>query len=335
MAKKKDRYDQYSNMEQEQLFEDNSKPKPQSDDEVAKDVDEETQTSAPASYIKVQFDSLGKLSAPPILHFRNYTMEEAIEMADMTRENETEVIVRILNNLVYEDFDCGLLHPKEAEYALLSIYAKWWNNVIDGMPYFKDVTITDPEQLRNKSNVGRAVLPIENIETAPIKSDFEEPIEIDLGEQGKYGFILPRMNMYIRARNFVRRKYRNLDRFYSDFRMKLHKEEKNPGAADIDPEMEDEYREHERQKQKDELRVQQALHIQYVNGEELEDNIETRLKALKEDVPATAWKAFRAVEKENMFGVKPDVSFFEEQSGEFLTRRFRFRLLDYLPSMDT
>ena len=333
-------YDDLANMNPEDLFEDNSRKKEENESKVEtaphpEESKSPSESLAPANYLRIELDSVGKLDAPPELHFRNYTMEEVWELAEMTRENEQEVIVRVLNNLCFESFDCAFLHPKEVEYILLNITAKWWGSTINSMGYFRNPNLRNLEDLQDPSNISRIDLPIENIKTDIIPEGFQEPVEIDLGEEGIYHFRLPRMADYIRAARYTRNKYRAQDRRFSDFRMRLRKEEKNPGTQDIDLDLEREYEEHQKNKRRDEILSRQAQQITAVGGHETPEDIDQKLEVLKTQVPATAWIAFRRVEKANMFGVNPNVTFFDEQSGEPISRRFQFRFLDFIPSLVT
>lgn len=333
MANQDRDYEALQNLDQNSIFEDNTVPKAEKDAEAAKEVDEDSSSAAPSTYVRIDLDSVGKLSAPATLHFRNYSMEEVIELASITAENQNEVIVRVLNNLVWEDFDCSSLHYKEVEQILLSIHARWWSNTIESMPYYKNTSLPADER-RDRSNIGYAVLPIQNIKTKPIDEGFSEPIEVKDSDGKKYGFTLPRMSTYITTKKFLKRKYKAQDRYFSDFKAVLRKEQRNPGSQDIDPDMEEEYEEYEANKRKDYLRVQQALQIYSVHGKLMGDSLEQKIYALQNSIPADAWRAYRSVEKHSTFGVQPDVTFYDEQSEDHLTRRFSFRLLDFIPTLE-
>ena len=92
----------------------------------------------PYGYIEIEYDTLGKLGNPKSLHFRNYSMEEALEMATSNNEDLLFTIVKCLNNMVYEDFDCANFHEKELELTLLNLYFKFWGREIKSIPYKVD-----------------------------------------------------------------------------------------------------------------------------------------------------------------------------------------------------
>lgn len=60
----------------------------------------------PSNYIEIKLDSLGKLSAPTTLHFRNYNMHEVLKLTTSRDIDKYSNIVECLNEMCFEDFDC-------------------------------------------------------------------------------------------------------------------------------------------------------------------------------------------------------------------------------------
>ena len=88
-----------------------------------------------SQYIKIKLDSLGRLDAPPILHVKNYTMEDALELSLASEEDSLEATVLVLNRMIKEDFDVSLLQENELKQILLTVYANFWSNELKDFPY--------------------------------------------------------------------------------------------------------------------------------------------------------------------------------------------------------
>jgi hypothetical protein len=281
----------------------------------------------PGNYIKVKLSSLGKLSAPPILHVRNYTFEEALELSDMTNENEKEVIINVLDKLIWEDFDASLLHEQEALEILLNIFGAWWGTKLEGFRYFVDEDL--PEDKREKpENRSIAEIPLANIKTTELKKEVKEPVLIENKEGFSIKLMLPRMQTGIIARKFVDQKFiAEENRF-----LKIKKAISNNEDYDIDEYKE--YLSYLKERGKEYLRVYQAQLIHSVNGQEIEDLSEAI--DLLPEIDLSFWKKYnKIVEDHYQFGIDPLVKFNCTINNKPIERRFQFRAMVFLPSMES
>lgn len=290
----------------------------------------ETQEKAPANYYKIKLDSLGKLDAPEVVHVRGYTMEEILELGELNEDNEFEVVARMLNNMLYEDFDAFDFHIDEVKEILLNIYAKDWSKEIEGFRYYVDDTLPEP-QLNRKENISVATIPISNIGTKTIHEEFKEPITIPFNEKN-YKFKLPRIRTTVNAKDYTEKKFFAEERQLSDLRMKIFQNQAQGLAEDEGLSSEDvkAYRDFLSRRAKTRAK---AFEAQLVIG--IDDHtFETLEEAMEELVPLTVWETYSYVRKNYAnFGIQNEVKFSCSVNHNPITRRFQFRPTTFIPTI--
>lgn len=283
--------------------------------------------SMPLGYIEVKLDSLGKLDAPSVLHFRNYLMEEILELSTAIGNDEIYLatLIRCLNRMVYEKFDCSLLHEKELEEIQITLFAHFWGSKMEGKAYYKDPFITDPEKRDSEENIGYASLPISALKTIPLNKDFKEPIRITIADKA-VRFRLPRVKDVLDAKEYINKKYFDQERKLSDVKAALDKK------ADVSYEAAKEYEEYIKAKNLDFIKAYQAS-ILMSNGEQELNSLEDKMAAYG-GIDLPYWKEYQKVVDEKLqFGIDPVVEF-QAEGGEKLVRRFSFQSLDFLPTLE-
>lgn len=282
----------------------------------------------PFGYIEIKLDSNGKLDAPQVLHFRNFLMEEMIELSAVisNEDNFLSTLIKCFNKMVYEDFDCALLHEKELEEIELSIFANFWGSKLEEKPYYIDDTIEDYELKNDPKNIGYAILPIKNLKTKLINKEFKEPVKIEI--DGKViRFKLPRIKDILDARNYIDKIYFEKDREISDIKNNASK--KNFKISFEDQKKLDNY---EQVRSLEFLKAFQSCIISS-NGDRQLNTIEEKLEVYK-TMDTDFWKEYQKITETIEFGVDPEVTFFSIDAKKELTRRFSFRLLDFLPTLE-
>jgi len=295
---------------------------------VAKDLEQSlsNKNQIPFGYLPVKLDSLGKLSAPKILHFRNYSMEEVLELSAIKEENYIEALVKCLNNMIYEkDFDCADLHEKELEIVMMSIYNCFWSKQLQGHTYYLDDTLEDLELKNNEKNVGIAILNISDIKTSTIIKEFKEPIKIEI--DGKVvKFLLPRIKDIIIAKEFVNKKYFEIERELSDVKSAIEKK-----SSSVSFENAQKFDKMQTNKSLDLLKVCQASIIYGIDNV-IFNTLEEKIKVFP-DISLNYWQEYQKVVDEKLnFGINPEVTFFSTELGKQITRRFSFQSMDFIPS---
>lgn len=288
----------------------------------------------PADYVAVKLDSLGKLSAPGTLHFRNYSMEEAVELATTDEESFIETMIGCLNQMVWEDFDCGQLHESELEEVLLTIYAAFWGKELEGFQYYVDDSL-EGERLTDRENISVAAIPIRNIETKPIIDEFKEPISLTIkGKQVR--FSLPRIQGAVVAKRYADALFAAEERELSDVKVKYEFNQRvgeNGNQYDIDPALIAQYEDLLKRKQRAFLKAHQAQLLVGIDDERFE-SFEQQIAAMPR-VGYDFWQKYNSVVSKKLnFGVDSEVEFTCSKTGKPITRRFQFRFVDFIPPVD-
>lgn len=290
--------------------------------ELAKKVEQEK--TVPSGYIEVKLSSLGKLGLPPVVHVRDYTYEEALQMVEMQEEKITEGMIGILNNVVFEDIDMGKAHIEDATEILLSIYGTWYAPTLEVFKYYVNEDL-EGEEKEAKENISVATIPINNIKTIPLDKKISTPITLK-----KEGFevqlIPPRIENDMIAWRFAVQKYLGRENEIADIIKKVKKEIASSEELEI-------YEEFTHARGKDFMRALQSLLIYSFNGRVLEGFAE-KLEVLQE-IPLSVWKTYNKIMKEHFnFGVQKEVSFCCSVTQKEITRSFRFRPHHFLPVLD-
>lgn len=296
----------------------------------------EKERSVPTGYIPVAFSSGNKLG-PEILHFRNYSMEELFELASVKQELQFKTLVyKALNNMVYEDFDCGKLHYENIKEIVVAIYKNFWGNILYNRPYFVDLS-----DLEKKDNVAYTDINLSFLKTIDINEKFKNKISLtDKVSNKKIVFQLPKIEHMFLAEEAVKNKYAEKEREYFDIKnlmdlkdkLLMEKEIESVKSIEIDPIRKEEYDDIIKEKSKDYYKIIQAQLIYSIEDKVL-NSIEEKMNAYKSDIDANAWIEYKnIVEEYGKFGINPEYEF--TLDGKKLSRRFSFRPLIFIPTMD-
>lgn len=314
------------------------------DDKVDPEVFEkavEAPVDIPSNYIKIKLSSCGKLSAPPILHFRNYTMSETIELASLDMDNYDRSMIAVLNSMVFEDFDCGNLHKAEVVEILLNIHAAFWGDVLENprLRYYVDESLEDPEK-NHKSNISVATIPIKNIKTKEIMERFKEPFYLESPDKKiKVGFKFPRLKNSIIANRYIDTMFAAEEKKFGEIKYALEWNRKNPERPRfVDWSQLKPFEEYRKKRAKHLLKVYQTQLVHSINGKVYDctkaEDIKLLLDALN-TIAAPIWEnCTKKLKNELHFGVNPEVEFECSITHKKITRRFEFRELDFIPSVD-
>lgn len=326
----------------EEINQDNIFVIPKKEKAVAKLAVEKViaEKSIPIGYVPVNFICKDKLG-PSVLHFRNYTMEELLELSSSNENNQFYILVnKVLNNLVYENFDCCDLHIEQIKQILLTIYANFWGPKLINKPYYKDLE----GDFQSKENVGYTDIEIKKLKDIRISDEFKEPFTItDNKTSMKVEFILPRVSHMFLADTFVKEFYLEKDKKYEKlesilkFKNQLEngteKQKQQAESITYDKLLKEEYDEYLIEKNKTYLKVLQCQLIKSVNNKELK-TIEEKLEAYKKEIDITTWTRYKkTIDKYATFGIDDNYTFIDE-NGKEITRGFSFRCLDFIPSME-
>ena len=307
-----------------------------SEKKVIETIEKDNSNSIPIGYIPVYFSSKDKFG-PPVLHFRNYTMEELLHISSMTNETVLDDLIhKVLNVMVYEDFDCSTLPAANITQILLSIYANFWGDTLYNMEFYIDEN--DPEKGTDKVDIK-----LNKLKGIEIDDKFKAPFTIsDPITNYKVKLNITRINHIFFANKFIKELYKEKEESFEEIKNKLNLIETLKNSKDelqqkqaqnivISEKDKEEYEDFQTEKSKMYVRVLQSQLIHSINGVELK-TIEEKLEAFRTKIDATVWKEYSNIVKQYPFGIDPNYSF--KYNNKTITRRFSFRLLDFIPTMD-
>lgn len=300
---------------------------------------EDVQTdNIPEGYIEVKLESIGKLYAPQILHFKDYSMENLTKLATQKNEKYLDALIEVLNELVYEDFDCNYLHEEDAKKILLLIHGAFWGGTLQGIPYYLDENKTIPDEDEKYEDLfGEASIPISSIKTEPLAKEVKMPINIKIGNKN-VKFIFPYIGMGPIASGALYHKYAHEERKFSDFvplyneyeKLMEKKEFKKVKNLSICQDDIAKYEEFLTEKETDMLHLIKAQLIYGIDNKVF-TTLEEKIKASK-SLDARFWVTYNNIIKKYKFGINPEVEFISELTSKKITRRFEFRPMELLPN---
>lgn len=295
----------------------------------------------PMGYISVKLDSLGKLSAPFELHFRDYSIEEVLELASTNDDlDNLEAVVKVLNNMVFEDFDCGELVFEELMEILYTLQGTFYSGEIE-----RRVILDEKGDRKDPDNYVWAFISIGAIETKELDAKFKEPFTLsDSKTEQNIVFRLPRIKDKLIAEDYLKGRYSREIRQYSEIYHEISKIEatkddklRQEKMLELEEEKGDEVialKTYLLEKMKLLAVLTQGLSIISVNGKALDyGNCEELLEIIP-SISRRVWERYNKVVEEYSFGLVPDVTFFLPELQENITRRVLFRPVDFLPDYE-
>jgi hypothetical protein len=303
---------------------------------------ESLKDSAPIGYIPVNFVS-GDALGPAVLHFRNYTMEELLELSMTTDDKQYEtLIVKCLSNMNYEKYDCTNLHLENILQVLLTIYLNFWNRFLYNQPYYIDLN----GDLSSKENIARVDIDLSKIGFIPLDPSFKEPFTVTSKATGtRVGFRLARAKDILATNKYMKERYTEEDDKFKDLEQQLtliqtlsqgdslQVAEAERLNNSINKDDLADYLEYQKVKGKIEIMVLESQVIEFINDRKnltLDEKIDA---VLRNEVELVHWSGYKkAIRKYNEFGIDKNYTF--RVGEEKLTRRFLFRYTKFIPSVD-
>lgn len=306
-------------------------------------IKKEKSKGIPKSYLPIKLSSNGKLGYPSKIHVRNYSGQDALDLAMSTEDTILESLLTVLDNMIYEDIEARLLHEQDIEEIMLNIYFNFWQDYLE-YPYTptEEELKTVSKKRQDALNTGGEKLVV-SIRTSQIKTkllpSLETPIVITDESDGRtYGFTLPRIGQTLIAKDLTEDKFIEEEDDYSELEQQLkHNEFLMEQGKSLDykisPSKMRKFQKYQIERLKFFARQQQIQLISEVDGVEV-----TAEEAIEEysTIPLTVWKDYNNYLKENVkFGIDHEIKVTSPLTTKPITRRFQFRFMDFLPTMDT
>ncbi|MDA3855499.1 MAG: hypothetical protein PF569_04530 [Candidatus Woesearchaeota archaeon] len=307
---------------------------------VEKKVEEKPKV--PMGYITVKLDSLGKLSAPFELHFRDYSIEEVLELSSTNDDMDNlEAMVKVLNNMILEDFDCGNLVFEELMEILYTLQGAFYSGEIE-----RRIIIDEKGDRSDPTNYVWAFIPLGSIDTKELDEKFKEPFTLsDSKTEQKIVFRLPRIKDKLVAEDYLKTKYSREIRQYSKIYHEITTIEAIKDSVSREEKMEvlEDEKGDEVQALKSYLLekmrllaiLTQGLSIISINGKELDYGDCEELLEIIPTISRRVWESYTKVVKDYSFGLVSEVTFYLPEAQESVTRRLRFRPVEFLPDYDS
>jgi hypothetical protein len=292
------------------------------------------------SILEVKFCTGGRLSAPPVLHFRDYSMQASQAISEMPMATDhLRLVTKILNAMIVEDsFDCGLLHVEEAKEILMNVHGKWWGNTISGFKYLLNPDIEDEEKLFAKENISEADIPISAIEVEPLAPEIREPINITV-HGITVGFVYPRIQNVGIIEDLIKIKYAEEEQRFFKLKQILEFNSKQTDPTkklDVNVSEAEEYQKYLAERAEWRTVLMRAQEIVKVNDDIFNSgSLDERINAIQNDKRITSrhwikWSEF--LEGKGKFGVKNEVEFTSDILGRKVRRPFRFHTYSFIPN---
>jgi hypothetical protein len=295
--------------------------------------------SVPADYVEIKYDSLGLLGTPRVLHFRDYSMEETLKLAQSTETNNLKAMVECLNEMCWEDFECANLSMQDLLNTVYSIHYSFYSNTIR-KNYYIDPDLD--EELRDKEeNIDEAEINLLSLKTTVLKEDCREKFTlVNKNNTKKVTFHYPKLKDLMEPMDYTNNLFFVIERHISEIIQKVNlitkirDEAKRKEAYEALPEEDRKtYESYANDKAKAYTLAVQASVIEKIDGEEI-PTLEEKCNRLSE-VPNTIWDQYTFFMEDYNYGIVPDVTFYSQYLGKEVTRRFLFQHLDFLPDMGT
>lgn len=282
-------------------------------------------TEASTKYVAVKLSSMGKLGLPPIVHVRDYSYSDALKLA--TASSGTEIIkaiVEVLAEVVQEDIDLDKLTIPDVMEILMTIQGTWYSPSIE-LPYFVDETLPEAERT-DKKNISKITLFLNNLKFKSFPEDKKVPVNVSY-QDFRAEIDYPRFFDAVIVDQYIENKYAKLDQQMEEISRKIKKDVNTLEEYKS-------YMSYKEQKMMDTIKASQAIQILSVNGESL-DTLGKRIEAM-DSFPLKVWGTVNSyIQNDLAFGIESDVTFQCTVTEKTITRRFSFRVLDFIPTMES
>jgi len=305
-------------------------------------IKKEKSKGIPKSYLPIKLSSNGQLGYPSKIHVRNYSGQDALDLAMSTEDTILESLLTVLNNMIYEDVDASTLHEQDIEEIMLNIYFNFWQDYLEYpyMPTEEELKTVSKKRQDALSTGGEKL--VVSIRTSQIKtkmlSSLNTPITITDESDGRtYGFILPRIGQTLIAKELTEDKFIEEEDEYSELEQQLKHneflmEQGKPLDYKISPSKMRKFKKYQIERLKFFARQQQIQLISQID--EVDVSAEEAIEEYS-TIPLTVWKDYNTYLKDNVkFGIEHEIKVKSPLTGEDITRSFLFRFMDFLPSMD-
>ena len=308
--------------------------------------------SVPPGYIEVALSTKGRVGAPAIVHVRNFTVGELLELSLTTDTDLPRRLIAALNKAIYEDTDVANWHESEIEELLIYIYAEFYKGTLDSVEFpllEEDYEFVkngpDGEQrckdLREHKWVPRtSITLLRDIDPYEVSDDYSPEITIKNKKTGFYvTFSYIKYGDRLLVKDWLDKVYRDEEKQFDALVETL---KHNSSVADparrlpVDPAEKEAYSDFVAKKLGTLTEVSRLISVVNYNGQDVSKmNVDEKYKLLSQDARIDYGMIAKLAARQDKqpFGLKPFIHMINPLTNEPCVRRFSFRILSILQAM--
>lgn len=308
--------------------------------------------SVPPGYIEVALSTKGRVGAPAIVHVRNFTVGELLELSLTTDTDLPRRLITTLNKAIYEDTDVANWHESEIEELLIYIYAEFYKSTLDSVEFpllEEDYEFVkngpDGEQrcedLRKHRWVPRtSITLLRDIDPYEIPDDYSPEITIKNKKTGFYvTFSYVKYGDRLLVKNWLDKIYRDEEKQFDALveTLKHNSSVTDPAKRlPVDPVEKEAYSDFVAKKLGTLTEVSRLISVVNYNGQDVSKmDIDEKYKLLSQDARIDYGMIAKLAARQDKqpFGLKPFIHMVNPLTNEPCVRRFSFRILSILQAM--
>ena len=308
--------------------------------------------SVPPGYIEVALSTKGRVGAPAIVHVRNFTVGELLELSLTTDTDLPRRLIAALNKAIYEDTDVANWHESEIEELLIYIYAEFYKSTLDSVEFpllEEDYEFVkngpDGEQrckdLREHKWVPRtSITLLRDIDPYEVSDDYSPEITIKNKKTGFYvTFSYIKYGDRLLVKDWLDKVYRDEEKQFDALVETL---KHNSSVADpakrlpVDPAEKEAYSDFVAKKLGTLTEISRLISVVNYNGQDVSKmNVDEKYKLLSQDARIDYGMIAKLAARQDKqpFGLKPFIHMINPLTNEPCVRRFSFRILSILQAM--
>ena len=308
--------------------------------------------SVPPGYIEVALSTKGRVGAPAIVHVRNFTVGELLELSLTTDTDLPRRLIAALNKAIYEDTDVANWHESEIEELLIYIYAEFYKSTLDSVEFpllEEDYEFVkngpDGEQrckdLREHKWVPRtSITLLRDIDPYEVSDDYSPEITIKNKKTGFYvTFSYIKYGDRLLVKDWLDKVYRDEEKQFDALveTLKHNSSVTDPAKRlPVDPAEKEAYSDFVAKKLGTLTEVSRLISVVNYNGQDVSKmDVDEKYKLLSQDARIDYGMIAKLAARQDKqpFGLKPFIHMINPLTNEPCVRRFSFRVLSILQAM--
>ena len=308
--------------------------------------------SVPPGYIEVALSTKGRVGAPAIVHVRNFTVGELLELSLTTDTDLPRRLIAALNKAIYENTDVANWHESEIEELLIYIYAEFYKSTLDSVEFpllEEDYGFVksgpDGEQrckdLREHKWVPRtSITLLRDIDPYEVSDDYSPEITIKNKKTGFYvTFSYIKYGDRLLVKDWLDKVYRDEEKQFDALveTLKHNSSVTDPAKRlPVDPAEKEAYSDFVAKKLGTLTEVSRLISVVNYNGQDVSKmDVDEKYKLLSQDARIDYGMIAKLAARQDKqpFGLKPFIHMINPLTNEPCVRRFSFRILSILQAM--